>query len=176
MKRKLLCLLLAMILMLGTLPTVSAASDSGVWGKNITWSFNADTGRLTLTGSGEMEFDHFTPSWLRHKSQIRSVVVGEGITNLCDYAFDDCEVLTDVSLPASLRRIDSRAFAECVSLGSIALPAGLYDIAPEAFDAGHVVQNVAPGGNAYSVAYVTADDESMTVRGAYDFTSRNSKA
>ena len=50
------------------------------------------------------------------------------------------------------------------------------DIAPEAFDAGHVVLNVAPGGNAYSVAYVTADDESMTVRGAYDFTSRNSKA
>ena len=150
MKRKLLCLLLALILMLGTLPTVSAASDSGVWGKNITWSFNADTGRLTLTGSGKMEFDHFTPSWLRHKSQIRSVVVGEGITNLCDYAFDDCEVLTDVSLPASLRRIDSRAFAECVSLGSIALPAGLYDIGPEAFlNCGKLEAVVLPQGLAY---------------------------
>jgi len=50
------------------------------------------------------------------------------------------------------------------------------DIAPEAFDAGHVVLNVAPGGNAYSVAYVTADDESMKVTGAYDFTSRNAQA
>ena len=47
------------------------------------------------------------------------------------------------------------------------------DIAPEAFDAGHVVLNVAPGGDTYTVAYVTADDESMNVTGAYDFTSRN---
>jgi hypothetical protein len=47
------------------------------------------------------------------------------------------------------------------------------DIAPEAFDAGHVVLNVAPGGNTYTVAYVTADDESMKVTGAYDFTSRS---
>ena len=45
----------------------------------------------------------------------------------------------------------------------------LRDIAPESFDAGHVVLNVAPGGKSYTVAYVTADDESMTVRGAYGF-------
>ena len=45
----------------------------------------------------------------------------------------------------------------------------LRDIAPESFEAGHVVLNVAPGGKTYTVAYVTADDESMTVRGAYDF-------
>lgn len=48
----------------------------------------------------------------------------------------------------------------------------LQDIAPEAFEAGHVVLTVAPGGNTYSVAYVTADDESMKVTGAYDFVSR----
>ena len=48
----------------------------------------------------------------------------------------------------------------------------LNDIAPEAFDAGHVVLTVAPGGKTYSVAYVTADDESMKVTGAYEFTSR----
>lgn len=46
------------------------------------------------------------------------------------------------------------------------------DIAPEAFDAGRVVLNVAPGGADYTVAYVTADDESMRVTGAYDFKSR----
>lgn len=46
------------------------------------------------------------------------------------------------------------------------------DIAPEAFDAGHVVLNVAPGGADYTVAYVTADDESMRVTGAYDFKAR----
>ena len=45
----------------------------------------------------------------------------------------------------------------------------LRDIAPESFEAGHVVLNVASGGSSYTVAYVTADDESMTVRGAYGF-------
>ena len=48
----------------------------------------------------------------------------------------------------------------------------LADIAPESFDAGHVVLTVAPGGARYSIAYVTADDESMKVTGAYDFESR----
>lgn len=45
----------------------------------------------------------------------------------------------------------------------------LADIAPEAYQAGYVVLTVAPGGATYSIAYVTADDESMTVTGAYDF-------
>ena len=48
----------------------------------------------------------------------------------------------------------------------------LSDIAPESFNAGHVVLTVAPGGATYSISYVTADDESMRVTGAYDFTSR----
>ncbi len=36
---------------------------------------------------------------------------------------------------------------------------------------GHVVLTVAPGGAKYNIAYVTADDESMKVTGAYDFES-----
>ena len=47
----------------------------------------------------------------------------------------------------------------------------LADIAPESFEAGHVVLTVAPDGAKYSLAYVTADDESMKVTGAYDFVS-----
>ena len=49
------------------------------------------------------------------------------------------------------------------------------DIAPEACQAGHVVMTVAPGGATYSIAYVTADDESMKVTGAYDFASRSAR-
>ena len=47
----------------------------------------------------------------------------------------------------------------------------LADIAPESFEAGHVVLTVAPGGETYSIVYVTADDESMKITGAYDFVS-----
>jgi hypothetical protein len=35
-----------------------------------------------------------------------------------------------------------------------------------------MVLTVAPGGKTYNLAYVTADDESMKVTGAYDFTSK----
>ena len=48
----------------------------------------------------------------------------------------------------------------------------LADIAPESFEAGHMVLTVAPGGKTYNYAYVTADDESMKVTGAYDFVSK----
>ena len=48
----------------------------------------------------------------------------------------------------------------------------LADIASESFNAGHMVLTVAPGGATYRLAYVTADDESMKVTGAYDFVSR----
>ena len=48
----------------------------------------------------------------------------------------------------------------------------LKDIAPESFAGGHVVFDVPPGGKAYTVNYLTADDESMKVTGVYRFESR----
>lgn len=48
----------------------------------------------------------------------------------------------------------------------------LADVAPEAFRGAHVVLTVAPGGKTYTVAFVTARDESMKVVGARDFVSR----
>jgi hypothetical protein len=45
------------------------------------------------------------------------------------------------------------------------------DIAPESFDAGHVVIDVPPGGETFSVSYLTADDESMRVKARYTFRS-----
>jgi len=46
------------------------------------------------------------------------------------------------------------------------------DIAPESFLGCHVVITVPPGGRTYTVACLTAYDESMKVIGAYDFTSK----
>ena len=49
--------------------------------------------------------------------------------------------------------------------------AWIKDIAPAAFDAGHVVIDVPPGGETFSLAYLTAEDESMRVKARYQFTS-----
>ena len=43
------------------------------------------------------------------------------------------------------------------------------DIAPESYEGGHVVVNVEKGGKRYSVSYLTASDETMTVRSVIHF-------
>ena len=43
------------------------------------------------------------------------------------------------------------------------------DVAPASFGAGHVVIDVPPGGETFSVCYLTAEDESMVVTARYDF-------
>ena len=48
---------------------------------------------------------------------------------------------------------------------------GIRDVVPESLDCGHIVLNVPPGGRDYTVSYLTARDESMTVRSTMRFTS-----
>lgn len=48
---------------------------------------------------------------------------------------------------------------------------GLHDVAPESLDCGHIVLNVPAGGRDYTVSYLTACDESMTVRSVMRFKS-----
>ena len=47
--------------------------------------------------------------------------------------------------------------------------AWMEDIAKESYEGGHVVVNVEKGGKRYSVSYLTAQDESMTVRSVMHF-------
>ena len=54
----------------------------------------------------------------RHTS-ILSIVIPEGVTEIGQYAFDDCDELTTISLPHSLKKIGNRAFRRCFSLTSV---------------------------------------------------------
>ena len=81
------------------------------------------------------------------------------------------ERLADRSIYPGPRLIAPGVFTPLKRLEMASKPF-LADIAPESFEAGHMVLTVAPGGRTYSYAYVTADDESMKVTGAYDFVSK----
>lgn len=48
---------------------------------------------------------------------------------------------------------------------------GVADVPKAAWDCGHVVVNVAPGGDDYTVSYIDAKDETMTVRSVMRFRS-----
>ena len=75
----------------------------------------------------------------------------------CDSRHGDCLIAPGI-MPAERRWEDAGA-------------AWMDYVAKESFAGGHLVFDVPPGGSDYSLSYVSADDESMTVRGVFRFKS-----
>ena len=118
MKQKLFTFFLALV------ASVSAIyAQSGTCGNNLTWNLNAETGVLTISGTGAMEDYSYFPSvpapWNNYRSSIKSVIINDGVTSIGSYAFRDCSSLTSVTIPESVTSIGSSAFADCSSLTSI---------------------------------------------------------
>ena len=67
-------------------------------------------------------------------SALNSVTIeAEGITNIGDHSFYECTSLEHISIPQSVRTIDSGAFRECTSLQKVELSYGLLTINENAF-------------------------------------------
>lgn len=109
--------------------------SSGTCGDNVTWKLTFD-GLLTISGTGPMA--EYTSSinipWHTYKKRVKKVVVEEGVTTLCAYAFVNCETLVTAKLPDTLDSIGSQAFEDCASLTSVNFPDGLQSIDSRAFD------------------------------------------
>ncbi len=74
------------------LVVTSAANYSGSCGNNVTYSFTSGT--LTVSGSGDMNsYSAATVPWADYRSQIKKVVVSDGITSVGYYAFSNCSEL-----------------------------------------------------------------------------------
>ena len=98
---------------------------SGTCGTNVNWSLNCD-GVLTISGSGAMKDYNLnngvtTAPWKVHVTSIRSVVIGEGVTKIGDYAFYTCNNITSVTIPSSVTSIGNYAFQN-TALTSITIP------------------------------------------------------
>ncbi|MBX3007828.1 MAG: leucine-rich repeat protein [Melioribacteraceae bacterium] len=110
------------------------AQYSGTMG-SLNYSF--DNGVLTISGSGPMpNYDYTVSPWREYEwiDQIKTVVIGEGVTSVGAEAFIYCLNLTSVTLPESVTSIGMWAFSYCISLPSITLPEGLLTIGDGAFD------------------------------------------
>ena len=59
--------------------------------------------------------------------------IPDGVLEIADGAFADCEWLESVSLPASVERLGARAFAGCRHLKTVELPSGLSAMGLECF-------------------------------------------
>ena len=59
---------------------------------------------------------------------IKTVIIGEGVTNIGGHAFWNHKNLTDVTIPKTVKSIDSYAFYFCENLRSITIPDGVTGI------------------------------------------------
>lgn len=109
----------------------TAETKSGTCGANITWKYNEENFTLTLTGSGAMT--NFTDKdgapWRTItaklgtrdffiSSLVENVEIEGNITNIGDYAFDECNYLRTLNVqnPDLISSIGTRAFNNCYVL------------------------------------------------------------
>ena len=92
-------------------------------------------------------------------TEIRKVVISEGIQRIEECAFYDCYELKSVTLPNTLVHIGERAFDSCSALKEVVVPASVTSIEKGAFEKGTVI--IAEPG---SYAEQWAKDNGYTVK------------
>ena len=144
--KKLLSLLLAVILCFSALSVGGLASGEaeegsasgicGVNGDNLTWELDAETGVLTISGTGAMSSYLFygTAPWYSRHALIQSVVIADGVTSIGNWAFYGCGSLTSVTIPNSVTSIGRAAFQSCRSLQSVTIPDSVAYIEMQTFE------------------------------------------
>lgn len=137
---RLLALLLAFVMTFSLLPTVTWAADndcSAAGDGSVTWSYDADTTTLTISGKGAMaEFGTSSSTrapWYSYRKTATKIVVENGVTSVGAHAFYALTKLTSVTLPDTLKTMGYRSFRNCTGLSSIEIPNSVTEIAAAAF-------------------------------------------
>ena len=109
---------------------------TGSYGNNITYYYNADKGILRFSGTGNMRMiqDSRNSPWYDYRNSFTTVEIGEGITDIGDYAFYGFYNLTNIKIPNSVTKIGRSAFASS-GLTEIVIPKNVTTIDEFAFSA-----------------------------------------
>lgn len=117
------------VFLLSFLPLIAYADKKGKCGQYAAYHFEDATGTLTIEGKGD--FDKFP--WGKYKSNIKIIIIKEGITDIPQYAFYDCMNLTTVKISDGLVTIGDWAFGCCKSLYHVIIPNSITNIGEAAF-------------------------------------------
>ena len=120
---------------------ISASADETsavTWTKTesdgLTWTLTAD-GKLTISGTGAMKdynaAENLSPAYMN--SNVKKVVIEDGVTSIGELAFYKCISLTNITIPDSVTCIEYAAFHGCSSLSSITIPNSVTSIGIYAF-------------------------------------------
>lgn len=167
MKRKMLGMFLATVLMFGAFDvtygasienTVTAQSTSaiivksGECGDNVTYTLDSD-GLLKISGSGNMNDYYIGSSPFYLNKDIKEIVIGDGVTSIGDCAFLGCSSLTSIEIPVGVTSLKDFVFYGCSSLTSITMPEGLTSIGGGAFQSCSSLTSIAIPAGVTSIGY-----------------------
>ena len=134
-------------------------------GSNVTWTLDSE-GTLTISGTGAMadyelvlEYPyHYTTPWhdtdndgKYQNSNIKKVVVEEGVTHIGNSAFKDFTELTSISIPNTVKSIGNGSVSYCRKLESLVIPDSVTSIGKEAFDENRMLTSVTIGNSVESI-------------------------
>ena len=115
--------------------SAGTTTEPQVWNEdNLTWTLYAD-GKLTISGTGAMKdynaAENLSPAYMN--SDVKKVVIEDGVTSIGELAFFKCSNLTNITIPDSVTCIEYAAFHGCSSLSSITIPNSVTSIGIYAF-------------------------------------------
>jgi hypothetical protein len=107
-------------------------------------TLDTETGVMTITGNGAMgnytKEDYIRPPWYDVRSQITTLVIGEGVTTVGKYAFggggssNSALNIASVTFPSTLKSIGEWAFGGLIDMkGGLNIPEGVTSIERYAF-------------------------------------------
>ena len=127
----------------------TAAATEGDFGENDCLHWKVAAGTLTITGTGAMpDFDfpngNLAPWWnykalgmikttiggikIDADGNLKTVIIGEGVTNVSNYALFCLPAATQVTLPDSVTSIGRYGIAMCSKLTGMSIPKGVTGI------------------------------------------------
>ena len=113
----------------------SGAQDASGDIDGLHWDYQRETTTLKITGNGAMKnFQSATDvPWASVTASVKTIVIGEGVTTVGDFAFAFCSALESVKIANTVTSIGNYAFTAS-SLRSADLPASVTSIGNRAFE------------------------------------------
>ena len=143
----------------------------GKCGRDVNWVMTLD-GTLTISGTGLMAAYDNVP-WDGARSKIKTVIVEDGVTDICSRAFYCCSALTSVTIPRSVTDIGNDAFYACNALTDVYYGGwgkdwlaidGTYDLRSKATI--HFKDNLCDKGECgENISWVLTGDGTLTISG-----------
>ena len=91
-------------------------------------------------------------------SNLTSITILDGMTNIGEYAFNSCVSLTNITIPDSITSIGEYAFYNCRGLASITIPDSVTSIGASAFSGCSGLESVIIGNGVTSIGECAYED------------------